>query len=206
MTDGITNALTVDVEDYFQVSAFEGHIARADWDRIPHRVERNTERLLALFAEHDTRATFFVLGWIAQRHPRLVQRIAESGHEVASHGWGHIRATQQSREQFHSDVSGTRKLLQDTSGQPVLGFRAASFSIGAGNLWALDVLADAGYRYSSSIYPVHHDLYGMPEAPRFPFYPRDERLLEVPITTTRVLGQNLPTGGGGYFRLVPYAV
>lgn len=206
MTDGITNALTVDVEDYFQVSAFEGHIARADWDRIPHRVERNTERLLALFAEHDTRATFFVLGWIAQRHPRLVQRIAESGHEVASHGWGHIRATQQSREQFHSDVSGTRKLLQDTSGQPVVGFRAASFSIGAGNLWALDVLADAGYRYSSSIYPVHHDLYGMPEAPRFPFYPRDERLLEVPITTTRVLGQNLPTGGGGYFRLVPYAV
>ena len=205
MTGSIRNALTVDVEDYFHVSAFEESIDRDDWDRLPCRVERNSDRLLALFSERDVRATFFVLGWVAERYPALIRRMAEAGHEVASHGYAHVRATQQTPEQFRADVSNTRRLLEDTSGQPVKGFRAASFSIGAGNLWALDVLGEAGYRYSSSIYPVRHDLYGMPQAPRFPFRHNGTGILEIPITTVSVLGHNLPSGGGGYFRLLPYA-
>jgi polysaccharide deacetylase family protein (PEP-CTERM system associated) len=206
MQDAVRNALTVDVEDYFQVSAFEGHISRADWDRIPRRVEANTDRLLALFEEHGAKATFFVLGWVAERHPALIRRLAEAGHEVASHGYAHVRATGQTPAEFRADVAGTKALLEDTAGRPVLGFRAASFSIGARNLWALDVLAEVGYRYSSSIYPVRHDLYGMPEAPRFPFRHNGTGILEVPITTVQVFGRNLPSGGGGYFRLLPYCV
>jgi len=198
--------MTVDVEDYFHVSAFEGHIDRGDWDKLPCRVERNTERLLELFAEHGVKATFFVLGWVAERYPGLIRRIVEGGHEVASHGYAHVRATCQTPDQFHADVSGTKKLLEDKSGQEVNGFRAASFSIGADNLWALDVLGDAGYRYSSSIYPVRHDLYGIPKGPRFPFRNNGIGILEVPITTVSVLGHNLPVGGGGYFRLLPYGL
>ena len=199
------NAMTVDVEDYFQVSAFEHLIDRADWDNLPCRVERNTDRVLALFAEHDVRATFFTLGWVAQRYPQLVRRIADSGHEVASHGFSHLRVTQQRPEEFLEDVSLTKKLLEDTSGCEVRGFRAASFSIGRDNLWALDTLEQSGYRYSSSIYPVHHDLYGMPEAPRFSFRRRDGGLMEVPISTVTLFDRNIPCGGGGYFRLLPYA-
>lgn len=206
MTNPITNALTVDVEDYFHVSAFEGHIAREDWDRLPCRVERNTDRLLELFAEHGARATFFTLGWVAERYPALLRRMVEGGHEVASHGYSHIRATQQTPDELYADAAGTKKLLEDTVGQPVLGYRAASFSIGSANLWALNVLGEIGYRYSSSIYPVHHDLYGMPDAPRFPFRHNGTGILEVPLTTVRVFGQNLPSGGGGYFRLFPYGL
>jgi polysaccharide deacetylase family protein (PEP-CTERM system associated) len=202
----IRNALTVDVEDYFHVSAFEGHIDRSQWDRLPPRVERNTERLLELFGEHGVKATFFTLGWVAERCPRLVRRIADQGHEVASHGYSHVRATLQTPDQFHTDTAETKRILEDASGGPVRGFRAASFSIGPHNLWALDVLADVGYRYSSSIYPIRHDLYGMPEAPRFPFRHNGTGILEVPITTTVVLGHNLPSGGGGYFRLLPYGI
>jgi polysaccharide deacetylase family protein (PEP-CTERM system associated) len=200
----LRNAMTVDVEDYFQVSAFEGHIARADWEHLPCRVERNTERVLELFAAHGVRATFFVLGWIASRYPQLVRRIAEAGHEVASHGWEHVRATEVEAEAFREDVTRTKAQLEDTIGAPVEGFRAASFSIGHRNLWALDVIAEAGYRYSSSIYPIRHDLYGMPDAPRGPFRYNGSGILELPVTTARLLGRNVPAGGGGYFRLLPY--
>ncbi len=197
--------MSVDVEEHFQVSAFESIIDRDHWDKFPSRVERNTDRILELFDSHDTKATFFVLGWIAERYPSLIQRIQNAGHEIASHGFSHIRATQQTRDEFKHDVDKTRKLLEDVSGNAVTGFRAASFSINQQNLWALDVLEEVGYRYSSSIYPIHHDNYGMPEAPRYPFKPGNGRLTEIPLSTVRLLGKNIPCGGGGYFRLLPYA-
>ena len=197
--------MSVDVEEHFQVSAFESIIDRDHWDKLPSRVERKTDRILELFDSHDTKATFFVLGWIAERYPSLIQRIQNAGHEIASHGFSHIRATQQTRDEFKHDVDKTRKLLEDVSGNVVTGFRAASFSINQQNLWALDVLEEVGYRYSSSIYPIHHDNYGMPEAPRFPFKPGNGRLMEIPLSTVRLLGKNIPCGGGGYFRLFPYA-
>jgi polysaccharide deacetylase family protein (PEP-CTERM system associated) len=204
---GPVNAMTVDVEDYFQVSAFEGHIRREDWDRLPWRVERNTERVLALFDAYGVRATFFVLGWVAERYPQLVRRIVDAGHELASHGYAHVRVTQQHPHEFREDVRYTKKLLEDISGSRVRGYRAASYSIGSSNLWALDELHEAGYEYSSSIYPIRHDLYGMPEAPRFAFRPRSNHgLLEVPVTTVQVFQYKAPCGGGGYFRLLPYAV
>ncbi|MFP4079874.1 MAG: XrtA system polysaccharide deacetylase [Ectothiorhodospira sp.] len=198
--------MTVDVEDYFQVSAFESHISRGAWDELPHRVEGNVDRILQLFADHGVQATFFYLGWIARRYPGLLRRTRDAGHEIASHGWSHIRATEQTQEAFRQDVTRTRALLEDTVGTPVQGYRAASYSIGRDNLWALDLLQEAGYRYSSSIYPVHHDLYGMPEAPRFAFRPVDGDLVEIPVTTVELMGRNFPCGGGGYFRLYPYAL
>jgi polysaccharide deacetylase family protein (PEP-CTERM system associated) len=201
------NAMTVDVEDYFQVSAFEGHIRREDWDRLPQRVEHNTERILFLFDSYRIRATFFVLGWVAERYPQVVRNIVNAGHELASHGYAHVRVTQQQRHEFREDIRYTKRLLEDISGGGVRGYRAASYSIGSGNLWALDELREAGYEYSSSIYPIRHDLYGMPEAPRFAFRPRgDDGLLEVPVTTVQVFQYRLPAGGGGYFRLWPYAL
>ena len=203
----ITNAMTVDVEDYFQVSAFEQVIARDQWERVPHRVERNTDRILAIFANRNVKATFFTLGWIAERYPELTRRIVAQGHELASHGYSHIRATQQQPAEFRADIMRAKKILEDIGGVAVRGYRAPSYSIGANNLWALDELKTAGYEYSSSIYPVKHDLYGMPDAPRFVFYPRGkDGILEVPITTLRALGKNWPCGGGGFFRLYPYAV
>ena len=199
----IANALTVDVEDYFQVSALARYIARADWDRIPCRVERNVERILELLAEASARATFFTLGWIAERHPELVRRIAAAGHEVASHGFGHLRIHEQTPSEFSQDIRRAKSLLQDVAGTEVKGYRAPSFSIGPKTLWAFDEIANAGYQYSSSVYPVRHDLYGMPSAPRFPYRPRPD-LIEIPVTTAPVLNRNLPAGGGGYFRLLPY--
>ncbi len=201
---GITNVMTVDVEDYFQVSAFETSVRREDWDRHEWRVERNTERILALFAAHGIYATFFMLGCVAQRYPELTRRIVEQGHELASHGYHHVRVTQQRPEQFREDVVRTKKLLEDIAGCAVNGYRAASYSIGATNLWALDVLHESGHLYSSSIYPIRHDLYGMPEAPRFAFRHNGSGLLEIPVTTVLVGGHKLPCGGGGYFRLFPY--
>ena len=201
----ITNALTIDVEDYFQVSAFAPYIARADWDRRECRVERNVDRILALLDEHDTEATFFTLGWIAERYPQLVRRIADQGHEVASHGYGHERASDLSREAFRADIERAKAVLEDLSGSQVAGYRAPSFSIGPGNLWALDTLAQTGHRYSSSIYPIRHDHYGMPDAPRFAHQAADG-LIEIPITTLRLFNRNLPSSGGGYFRLLPYAL
>jgi polysaccharide deacetylase family protein (PEP-CTERM system associated) len=201
----LSNALTVDVEDYFQVSALAPHIDRARWDAMPCRVERNVERLLQLFERHGAHATFFTLGWIAERYPQLARRIAAAGHEIASHGYGHLRATEQSREEFAADIRRAKRLLEDTVGVQVLGYRAPSFSIGHANAWAFDAIAEAGYRYSSSVYPVRHDHYGMPDAPRFPYEVRPG-LIEIPVTTARWLGRNWPAGGGGYFRLAPYRV
>jgi polysaccharide deacetylase family protein (PEP-CTERM system associated) len=205
LTDNIVNAMTVDVEDYFQVSALAPHIDRAKWNSIPCRIERNMDVLFKVFKENGTYATFFVLGWIAERYPQIIKRIVAEGHELASHGYGHLRASEQSQKDFLADISKAKKILEDISGVEVRGYRAPSFSIGSGNPWAFDCILQAGYRYSSSVYPVKHDHYGMPDAPRFPYYSR-EGLLEIPITTARTLGRNLPAGGGGYFRFFPYTL
>ncbi len=205
MPDTIVNAMTIDVEDYFQVSAFAPYIARSEWDERECRVERNVGRLLEILAAHDTKATFFTLGWIAERYPDLVRRIVREGHELASHGYGHQRASDLTEAEFLEDVRRAKGILEDIGGCAVAGYRAPSFSIGAANLWAFDCLSRAGYRYSSSIYPIRHDHYGMPDAPRFAYRVKPE-LLEVPITTLRVFRRNLPSSGGGYFRLLPYPV
>ncbi len=201
----LVNALTIDVEDYFQVSAFAPHIARSEWDARECRIERNVERILALLSAHRVQATFFTLGWIAERYPQLVRQLVAQGHELASHGYGHERASDLTPAAFRSDVDRAKKLLEDLGGVAVRGYRAPSFSIGTGNLWAFDGLAAAGYAYSSSVYPIRHDHYGMPDAPRFA-HRLPCGLLEVPVTTVRLLGRNLPASGGGYFRLLPYAV
>ena len=201
----ITNALTIDVEDYFQVSALAPYIRRSQWDSIECRVERNVERILALLRQHDTRATFFTLGWVAERYPQLVRSIVAQGHELASHGYGHERASDLSRTAFSDDITRAKRLLEDVGGVAVQGYRAPSFSIGEGNLWAFDCLQQAGYRYSSSIYPIKHDHYGMPDAPRF-MHPVRDGLVEIPITTVRWGERNLPSSGGGWFRLFPYAL
>jgi polysaccharide deacetylase family protein (PEP-CTERM system associated) len=202
--EAIRNAMTVDVEDYFQVQAFAGSIPRAEWERIPRRVEANTDRILAQFERAGVTATFFTLGWIAERHPTLIRRIVAAGHELASHGYDHTRADAQREADFRADVRRAKGILEDTAGCEVIGYRAATFSIGRRNPWAFAVLASEGYRYSSSIYPVKHDLYGMPDAPRFPFQPEAGSLWEFPMTTARLLDRNLPCSGGGYFRLLPY--
>ncbi len=201
----IANALTIDVEDYFQVSAFAPYIARSDWERRECRVERNMQRILAMLAERQIRATFFTLGWVAERYPQLVRDIVSGGHELASHGYGHQRASDLDRQAFRDDLLRAKGLLEDIGGSAVKGYRAPSFSIGPGNLWAFDTLLETGHRYSSSIYPIAHDHYGMPDAPRFAHVIR-QGLLEVPITTLRLGNRNLPSSGGGYFRLLPYAV
>lgn len=203
----ITNAMTVDVEDYFQVSAFEKNISRGDWEQLPCRVDYNTNRILDRFAENQVRSTFFTLGWVAERYPQLIRRIVEEGHELACHGLSHIRVTEQTPDEFREDVTRAKSILEDIGGVKVRGYRAASYSIGAGNLWALDILEELGFDYSSSIYPVKHDLYGMPEAPRFPFKPtQNKALLEIPVSTLRIASRNIPCGGGGYFRLFPYGL
>jgi len=205
-TAGIVNAMSVDVEDYFQVSAFENNINSKDWDKLPCRVEANTNRILDLFSEYETKATFFMLGWVAERYPGLVRRIVESGHELASHGYTHTRVTQQTPDVFRDDIASTKALLEDIAGCEVVGYRAASYSIVKETLWAHDLLQQAGYHYSSSIYPIHHDLYGIPDAPRFSYQAGDKGILEIPITTVSLLSHNFPCGGGGYFRLLPYRV
>lgn len=205
LTLPIRNAFSIDVEDYFQVSALAPHFPRKIWEHQPCRVERNVDRMLAMLDDCQAHATFFTLGWVAERYPALVKRIVAGGHELASHGYGHQRASDLSRDEFFHDITHAKKILEDLSGQPVIGYRAPSFSIGENNLWALDSLADAGYEYSSSIYPIRHDHYGMPNAPRFAFRPSNTRsLLELPATTVRLFNRNLPAAGGGYFRLLPY--
>ncbi|MFQ5348533.1 MAG: XrtA system polysaccharide deacetylase [Rhodothalassiaceae bacterium] len=197
--------MTVDVEDYFQVSAMEPVIRREQWDAMPCRVERNVERVLDLFARRGVRATFFTLGWIAERYPAMVRRIADAGHEIASHGMAHHRVTTQDPDSFRDDVRRSRRVLEDTAGLPVRGYRAASFSLTRDTGWAHQILAEEGYAYSSSVYPIRHDHYGIPDAPRAPYRPlADADFLEVPISTFELFGRRLPCGGGGYFRLFPY--
>lgn len=221
------NALSIDVEDYFQVSAFERNICQADWGRYPLRVVANTCRILDILEEHDVKATFFVLGWIAEREPLLVRRIHSRGHEVASHGYAHQRVSSQTRREFREDICKSKHLLEDLTGESVKGYRAPSYSISLQTLWAFDELLEAGYAYDSSVFPVRHDLYGIPHWPRHPFtVVRDDngywapetasarggenaealKFPEVPITTLCIFGKNLPVAGGGYFRLFPYTL
>jgi polysaccharide deacetylase family protein (PEP-CTERM system associated) len=203
----VVNAMSVDVEDYFQVSAFERHVRRDDWDVIAPRVDASIDRTLELFDRHGVRATFFTLGWVARRFPRHLERIAMAGHEVASHGFAHHRVTDLTPEDFRQDLRQTRRLLEDVTGQPVRGYRAPSYSIGASNPWAHTVLAEEGYAYSSSVYPIRHDHYGAPDAPRHPYTPEaGGSLVEIPVTTVEIAGRRFPCGGGGYFRLYPYGL
>lgn len=199
----IKNAFTIDVEDYFQVSAFAPYIARSTWDTMECRVERNIDVILKMLSDHHVKATFFTLGWIAARYPQIVRAIVNNGHEVASHGYAHERASNQSHREFLDDISLAKKILEELSGTRVVGYRAPSFSINEENEWAFDVLMEAGYLYSSSVYPIKHDHYGMPSSPRF-CYPVRENFLEVPVTTLRLFNKNFPSAGGGYFRLFPY--
>lgn len=207
LSDQIVNAMTVDVEDYFHVGAFENDISRDDWDKLPCRVEMNTRQTLELFAKYNVKATFFTLGWVCKRFPSLIRDIHDAGHEVASHSIGHHRVTDLTREEFVEDINKSKKMLEDTIGAAVIGYRAPSFSIGERNIWALDCLKEAGYLYSSSIYPIRHDHYGMPSAPRFAFKPIDgSDFLEMPVTTFELMSKKFPCGGGGYFRLLPYSL
>jgi polysaccharide deacetylase family protein (PEP-CTERM system associated) len=201
----IVNALTIDVEDYFQVSAFAPHIARSEWDVRECRVEQNIDRILALLADANAKATFFTLGWIAERYPQIVRLIAGAGHELASHGFAHQRASEQAPKEFLADIRLAKAILEDIGGCNVAGYRAPSFSIGTSNPWAFDAIAEAGYRYSSSIYPIRHDHYGVPDAPRFAHESRPG-LLEIPCPPCGWARSNWPAGGGGYFRLLPYAL
>jgi len=204
----IEHHFTVDVEEYFQVSAFEPHVSRADWDRLESRVASGVDTLLALLERYGSRGTFFVLGWVAERHPLLVKSIAAADHEVASHGWDHRRVTDQTREQFRESVRRTKGVLEGIVGEPVVGFRAPSFSIVPGREWALDVLVEEGYTYDSSLFPIARRGYGYPGGVRDPYVLKAQagRLVELPPLTLRRAGINLPAGGGGYFRLLPYAL
>jgi polysaccharide deacetylase family protein (PEP-CTERM system associated) len=203
-----THVFTVDVEDYFQVNAFDGLVNRADWDRYPSRIERNIDRLLELLDRHSTRGTFFTLGWIADRFPELVRRIAESGHEVASHGYWHRKVTTLSPDAFREDARESKARLEDATGQPCLGYRAPSFSICPGMEWAFEILVEEGYRYDSSIFPISRPDYGYPKAPPSPVVLRTPsgELLELPLATTLLAGLRLPAAGGGYLRQLPFSL
>jgi polysaccharide deacetylase family protein (PEP-CTERM system associated) len=204
MTTTLTNALTVDVEDYFQVQAFTDAIPRIAWDDMPCRVEASTDHILNLFARAGVIGTFFTLGWIAERHPALVRRIVAAGHELACHGYFHQPVDTQNPADFRADIRHAKGILEDLAGVAVHGYRAPTFSINKTNFWAFDVLEEEGFRYSSSIYPIRHDRYGVPDAPRCPFRPTNGMLWEIPMTTLRLRGRNLPCAGGGWFRLLPY--
>lgn len=199
------NALSVDVEDWFQVGAFENVIARADWDSLPHRVERNSDAVLALFDKAGVKATFFTLGWVAERYPGLIRRIVDAGHEIASHGWDHVRVFTMTPDAFRADLARAKAAIESACGQAPRGYRAPSFSIDKRTPWAHRILAEEGYLYSSSVAPIRHDHYGWPEAPRFAFRPVEgSDLIELPVTTVEVGGRRMAAGGGGFFRLLPY--
>jgi polysaccharide deacetylase family protein (PEP-CTERM system associated) len=207
MTRGqLVNAMTVDVEDYFHVTAFADSLSRASWASQEVRVERNTHVLLELFDKYRVRATFFALGWVAERVPGLIKELHRAGHEVACHGLTHELVYKQTPQVFREETVRSKQLLEDLTGAKVRGYRAASYSITARSLWALDILEELGFEYDSSVFPVRHDVYGIPGASRLPFRVASGRLLEVPLTTVKVLGQHLPCAGGGYFRLLPYGV
>ena len=197
------HAMTCDVEDYFQVSAFSQHVDRASWEKLECRIPRNIDRILERLFESGAKATFFTLGWVAREHPEVIRRIVAAGHEIASHGMDHTRVWQQSAGEFRGDALTARRLLEDVAGVPVVGYRAASWSIDSRTPWAHEMLAEAGYKYSSSIYPISHDHFGMPEAPTSPFVVDESEILEIPASVVRLLGRNVPAAGGGYFRLFP---
>jgi polysaccharide deacetylase family protein (PEP-CTERM system associated) len=202
------HVFTVDVEDYFQVYAFEGVVDRSAWDGYPSRVVRNTEIILELLARHDARGTFFTLGWVADKHPDIVRRIADAGHEIASHGWWHRKITSLTPDQFREDAHSSRAILEQVSGHPVMGYRAPSFSITPGNEWAFDVLLETGYRYDSSLFPISRSNYGYPSTPPLPhlIHRASGDIMEFPLTTTRILGKRVPAAGGGYLRHFPYSI
>jgi len=205
----IKNALTVDVEDYFHVSAFANNISQNEWDNYPSRVENNTRRLLELFEKYQTKATFFVLGWVAERNQQLITDIAGAGHEIACHGYSHQLIYNQSRELFRDETRRSKLLLEAIIQKPVLGYRAASYSITDSSKWALDILLEEGFTYDSSIFPIHHDRYGIANAVEYPHNietPKGSTIVEFPLSTARLLGFKLPVAGGGYFRLYPYLV
>jgi polysaccharide deacetylase family protein (PEP-CTERM system associated) len=199
----ISNYLTIDVEDYFQVSAFEDIIDSSNWDAMEQRVVRNTEKVLTLLADHQTKATFFIVGWIAERYPQLIKTIRNQGHSIGAHSYWHRKIYDLTPEQFRADTHKVKSILEDIVGEPVLGYRAPSYSITGKSLWALDILKEVGFAYDSSIFPIHHDTYGIPDAPRFA-YRHANGLLEYPISTALLLGRKIPVSGGGYFRLFPY--
>ena len=202
----VINAMTIDVEDYFHVSVFDGVVPRHEWEHLESRVVRNTERLLELFAETGVRGTFFVLGWVAERHPDLVRGIVAGGHELASHGFAHRLVYDLTPAQFRDDVRRSKAVLEAAGGVPVRGYRAPSYSITPRSLWAIDILIEEGFSWDASIFPIHHDRYGIPVSPRHPYVLEREcgRLVEVPGSTVQVGSLNLPVAGGGYFRLLPY--
>jgi polysaccharide deacetylase family protein (PEP-CTERM system associated) len=202
----VVNAMTIDVEDYFQVSAFDQVVSRDQWDSLESRVCRNTERLLGIFDDAEVKATFFVLGWVAARFPELVRHIASAGHEIASHGYAHRLIYEQTPAEFREDVKRAKGLLEQLAGTNVAGYRAPSYSVTGRTPWAIDVLIEEGHAYDASVYPIHHDRYGMPNAPRHPYVVsgRGGTILEAPGSTVRVGSMNFPVGGGGYFRLLPY--
>lgn len=201
------NAMTLDVEDYFHAEALAAVRHKGGGPEMPARFEAATNRVLDLFAEHDIRATFFTLGWAAERAPGLVRRIVNEGHELAAHGYAHVRISEQTPDQFREDIRRARGVLEEAAGAAVRGYRAPTFSIGAGTRWAYAILADEGFAYSSSVYPVHHDLYGMPGSPRTPYRPiEDLDFNEIPMSTVKLGGRVMQGGGGGYFRLLPYGV
>lgn len=205
----ILNALSVDVEDYFQVSLFESAVDRQQWDSMEPRVESNTDRLLAIFADSGVAATFFLLGWVAERYPDLVRRIHQQGHELAVHGYDHRRITTQTPIEFRQDVRMSKQIIEDVAGERVIGYRAPSYSVVEETTWALKILSEEGFEYDSSIFPIHHDLYGIPDSPRYPWIIRQGDggsklpLWEFPISTVRVMGTNFPFVGGGYLRQFP---
>jgi polysaccharide deacetylase family protein (PEP-CTERM system associated) len=202
----VINAMTIDVEDYFHVSVFDGLVPRHAWERMESRVCRNTERLIEIFADEGVRATFFVLGWVAERFPDLVKTIAAGGHEVASHGYGHRLIYDLTPSAFREDIRRSKRVLEAAAGAPVCGYRAPSYSVTSRSLWALDILIEEGFRYDASIFPIHHDRYGIPISPRHPYVvQRSGALVEAPASTVQWGPFNLPTGGGGYFRILPYA-
>jgi polysaccharide deacetylase family protein (PEP-CTERM system associated) len=203
---GVLNAMTIDVEDYFQVSAFEGLAPRHRWDSFESRVEANTTRLLDLFDETSLKGTFFILGWVAERFPGLVRDIAKRGHELASHGYHHRLVYDITRDAFRDDIRRSKDIIEAAGNRPVVGYRAPSYSITPRSLWAFDILIEQGYRYDASVFPIHHDRYGIPPSPREPYVIRRTAgaLIEAPGSAVRVGGWNLPVGGGGYFRLLPY--
>ncbi|WP_419663455.1 polysaccharide deactylase family protein [Desulfosarcina variabilis str. Montpellier] len=202
----IINYLTIDVEDYFQVSAFEKVIEPKGWDTYPCGVVQNTQIILDLLAQQDVRATFFIVGWIAQRYPELVRQISEHGHEVGCHSYWHRKVYDLTPEEFRQDTYRSKSILENITGKPVYGYRAPSYSITNKSLWALDVLSEMGFQYDSSIFPTYHDNYGIPDAPRFAYKLGAQKMIEYPISTTRAMGRNLPISGGGYFRLFPYSI